>query len=1221
MSELVEFEQIASSNIYETPKDARPAGWSGYLLPMTTGLPEKIGFESSLTEFEGHYLFSVHRPKLLDSDPTQLATDVLNYIKNNTINRAVLWLKPSVPQDFGEFNSFGFSFLFFLNVYQVTSNMNALVGMNAVFFILQQSRLEIDINRSALRIYASYQAVSPLIGFKDSNGDPLGVSVVASESRINIYIPFSGNNTGCATFRGLMNTSQVFATEVLGPDFRFIVNNRGSGQPEAIFYQTYPIADLPERLNLACTLDLTDPVNQEIGDALLEEGYLRSGFAVSDQPALTSNYRTAGGNTVVLTPLGASAEDMAPPLQAGGFAWASQSQKDVAADQRVVYLGLVGQHGISVNGIAAGKAETLIGGLFGSETLSFVTYDSSKEVVENDRLYILPSQNGYAPTFPFNTANLNRPESGAVEQLLTDIYLTGWSTIMAGASQVEYRAEPEGSALFSAIGEDLAPNNDEVSVLRSTPPRMTLPQGNAFTFPLVPYGAAAKAGVDGNTLTQFESQIIAAIRKKKISENAIDTWAFREQVMAEADVPVSYGTTPQGFVLKLEPESSTYLEVTMAQSANLRHQRLACSPSSTPIPDYLSFSLVRLTSTMQNALQTNQLFLVAVNPTPFTDKNDPLTGACFENVVNIADWTFTAQVGAGATATNYRNVMILKFCSGSLIDRVSNPNRWTSAPEFSLLEGTPTVTAALSYTGLSQWLQDYIHQGVELSQGRSGAFYKNFAQIATDPDWQGVIVLAADLSAANLPPEIAGIAAGIDFTRFAAHHFGFTATRVSVDKATGQISIAPGDSSLFALIDYENPRYASNLELGLQPDLPIPVTTEDDFDFTVLQLQSLFENAKLTLFSSHIQLTVDRLLSSPITQIYNGGQVQPANGIVLKGSYINQGGQATYVFKQDSASVLHSESNVLPAIAFNRVQFNTVGEKQDGAGTMVVSRFLIWGAFDFVPLQSQNDQLLDVLSFGSDANTPKSELGVGLAFSNLVLNMSFPKATPNAKKFVLDTDNQAWDLNASTFRKESLFAGFGLQLKSFVNATGNQKPSELGFLPVTSQLQLTELDGPWFGVVYELTLGGPGALASGVGFQSQYLAAWSPSSTGDSAERAVFLGMSLPGTAPGASLFSLQGVFKVAVGSISILRQPVPKTQGREAEADEFFYCLRINDIGIKIFGITKLPPSANIQFFLFGDPNNTGSLGWYAAYVAEDNPGCNQSLAFAEIEPREALL
>ena len=39
----------------------------------------------------------------------------------------------------------------------------------------------------------------------------------------------------------------------------------------------------------------------------------------------------------------------------------------------------------------------------------------------------------------------------------------------------------------------------------------------------------------------------------------------------------------------------------------------------------------------------------------------------------------------------------------------------------------------------------------------------------------------------------------------------------------------------------------------------------------------------------------------------------------------------------------------------------------------------------------------------------------------------------------------------------------------------------------------------------------------------------------------------------------------------------------------------------LKILGIAKLPPDATINFFLFGDPGSTGSLGWYAAYIAKD--------------------
>jgi hypothetical protein len=89
--------------------------------------------------------------------------------------------------------------------------------------------------------------------------------------------------------------------------------------------------------------------------------------------------------------------------------------------------------------------------------------------------------------------------------------------------------------------------------------------------------------------------------------------------------------------------------------------------------------------------------------------------------------------------------------------------------------------------------------------------------------------------------------------------------------------------------------------------------------------------------------------------------------------------------------------------------------------------------------------------------------------------------------------------------------------------------------------------------------------------------------------------LSLPGAAPGAKLISLQGVFKVSVDSIVLSRQQVPGSD----QDPSYYYCLRLNDIGLKILGIVKLPSDSSINFFLFGDPGGTGSLGWYAAYIA----------------------
>ncbi|MBC7973533.1 MAG: hypothetical protein H7138_01005, partial [Myxococcales bacterium] len=509
---------------------------------------------------------------------------------------------------------------------------------------------------------------------------------------------------------------------------------------------------------------------------------------------------------------------------------------------------------------------------------------------------------------------------------------------------------------------------------------------------------------------------------------------------------------------------------------------------------------------------------------------------------------------------------------------------------------------ALAYTGLSQWLQDYVAAAIAQADGGGSAapFYQRFKQIVTDPAWTGVIVLAADLASGDLPPQIQGLAAGIDLTRFASHHFGFTASRVVVSPDTGQISL-DGPSSFFGLVDYLDLAYAENALSGGDPEVPIPYTVPGDLGFTVLELRSLFENTALTRFESRIQLTVRRLFASSVTAAYRGGLAMPETAVVLTGSYIDQGGAGAYVFEQTAPSVFVTDSNVLSAVAFDRVQFNTLGARD--AGATVASRFLIWGAFDFAELLTSDGALLDVLSFGSADGTQPVALGAGLAFSNLVIDMAFPVTTPSASVLVLDTANLAYDLDASRSRDDSLFRGFALQLKSFVEVTGAKTPADLGFLSVSSTLPLQRLTAPWYGVVYEVTLGGPGALASAADFTSNLLVAWSPKSTADATTRSVFLGLSLPGAAPGAKLFSIEGVFKVAVGSIALSRQVVPDTGQDPPPPPRQYYCLRLDDIALKIFGIVKLPPSATIRFFLFGDPDRMGSLGWYAAYVADQVP------------------
>lgn len=1187
MGDPVFFEQVidpqgAGTRLYET-RVSGSVGWAGYLVMNTSAaLPPEISLPVSLNgtktvQYNGAYIFASARPPIVDADPATFITQLVNYINANiTQNRALFWLQSSSPVAFGAFTAFGFQFGQNINKqWVVNTNLNSKLGSNLTFNV--QSSLLITADDANGQLVCSFTSSSvQLISLQNVNSF-LGIKVAP----VSTQIPIAGPNAACFLFTGTLAPATLFTPVLygLGQGVRFAYTD-SSGKLQTLLYPAFNTAAWPSSIPFVGTIDPSDPVNTVISAVDLQSGHLRTALVLAGTPSLPSNYLTPQGNAISLIPLGSAVGAKSPGLGAGALVMASASPAGTPLGQATIYLLPGGNFGVSGAGSAAGTPVSIMGGLFGSECLTLANYQTGGAA--NDTLCFLPSQPAYAPVFPFQTASLQSTGSGSLRPRLTGDYQTAWATVLKGSTpDVVYQAEPEGSALYGI--DPQAAFAEGPTVLASMPPRMPLAGNTQHTFPLAPYAAAPVATVDRKTISTFESQIIAPTRKKVISGSATEVWAARaharKSLKAAADL--QYTTSPQGFLVTSEPVSGAYLDVKLAQSlmpGTSTKLNFAFTPPSEPLED---------------ALQTNQLFLVAVDP-------ENLTG--FQNKVNIAGWNMAALVGQGVTATSYRNVMIFKFCSGSLLERVTNPNRWTSAEEFSLAPGTSAAGASIAYAGLSQWLQAYILDGIARASGPSAEFYKNFAAIAQDPNWNGVIVLEADLSPSDLPPEIAGLAAGIDFSRFTAHHFGFTVSRVSVDpNNTPPLSLGDGPSSFFGLIDYEDPAYALNLANGIDPNIPVAVATSADFQFTVLLLQVLFQNAKIAKFKSNIQLTVDALLGSKVSQTVGNvvpgqtdGTPMPANGVVLDGSYVAQSGEGatagSYVFQQTETSVFDLNGNVLQAVAFNRIQFNTLGTDSNGTTS---SRFLVWGAYDFVQLNDTKGGLFDVTSFGSPPGTSPLQLGQGLAFSNFVIGMSFSEQTPNAQVFAVTANNVAYDLNASSARPDSLFKGFGLQLKNFITAVDDKTPQSFGFLPVTSPLKLKMLTPPWFGVVYQVTMGGPGALASAAGFTSDLLVAWSPTTVAGDTQQAVFIGLSLPGASPGAKLFSLQGIFKVAVGSLSLLRQPIPGGGGE-------FYCLRLDDIGIKVFGIVKLPPDATIQFFLFGDPNSTGSLGWYAAYVAD---------------------
>lgn len=1145
-----DFQQIGASAAYALPPGSGH-GWCGYVLPKgSSNLPSSLSLADAFNQNGGHYLFAPQAPAALLADPAAFAealyTLLFNVGNRRFVGRALLWLAKGKLPAATQFDQTGLR-ISLETPCQVQNNYNLALGRQLTFAISNGTFVSYDDATASLRLKSSN--IGRSLGWSDRRRAPCGLSLLPDDRPL-AFIGFTGDHAGALAFN--LKYTSADALAYFNTGFAYIVG--GLGGDNVMEYPVFEAARMPASLTLAGTLDPLDTLNQALTLPQLQAGRVRSGFAFTGPTGLVlpSHWRTSAGQAIAMAPCIALGDDGWPLPYAPSLVFSDTGSS--------FDMTLAGDFALQVAAVPGGTpGQRLLCGIFGTEWLQFTSYDSTQPSAANDRLRLLPAQPAYAPVFPFTPSTLVQPTSGKLGTLLDNRQRTAWASLVGGA----YSAQPAGSPLYGN-----GQGSGTAMLLSPTAPRTPLPDGLAF--PMVPYAGVGAAG--NLDLTQFESQIIAACRKQRVADatQPHKALARSQRLQRRARAPAGAlprATTPQGLLVDLDDDGATYARVLLARSR--------------PGLEPLDFAFVQPTTLLQEALQTNQLFMVAVNPVPFTRD-----GASFLNRMEIADWRFLANIGSGAQTTSYRNVLIMKYCSGSLKERIDNPNRWTQPQAFSLVENTPSGQQDLALTGLSQWLQDFVADAQARAE-EPESLYADFVKRVNDPDWNGFLVLQADLPLDSLPDQLAGIAAGIDYSRFLAHHFGASVSRVTQQ---GDSLDVVGISNLFGLVDYQNAAYVQARANGAGADMPVALQTQNGYAFSVLQLQVLFRQSRLQHFNSRIQLSLDNLFGTPIQGTRRAEQASPVNAMVLDGSAVQQDATTTYVFEQTQRYLLNLDSNVLPATAISRIQFNTLGSPDGGQTT--ASRFLLWGNLDFAELAT-TDGPFDLLSFGSQGT---AHSGAGLAFTNLQIGMAFPTATPNAVTFNFDPANLGFDLTASQPREQSLYKGFNLQLKQFIQAPAEKKPADYGFLPVLPQgLALKALSGAWNAVVYKVTMGSPGALVSGAGFESDLLLAWAPGSRASDTSPALFVGLSLPGAAPGASVFSLQGIIKVSTGPIQLLYQAVPGG----AEGDRFFN-LKLTDIGIKILGIAKLPPGATLQFFLFGDPKQSGSLGWYAAYVKD---------------------
>ena len=783
--------------------------------------------------------------------------------------------------------------------------------------------------------------------------------------------------------------------------------------------------------------------------------------------------------------------------------------------------------------LPAGGTKELLCGLAGTE---FIT------VQPGHILSFHPHQAGYAPQFP-----ILKSAGGGTAVLLESRYKTAW---VSSSSDAVYYSQPVDAALFTPSSSGGA----GIDVLRLFDSKAgPVAMGNPF--PMAGYGGLSAFASSGD-IAAFEAQILAPSRYQSIA-GAMESW--RQLTATEAPV---LSTTPQGFLVTVE-------------GTKWRDLWLARTRAENNLTTELQFA-GELPDPLRRAFQSSELFLVISSK-----KN--IGG--FKNRIMIADWPFVVNL-PDDSSEKFTNVLIVKFCAGSVVERVRDVTSWTSAADFNT---NPNFTSSGILTFIEQ----------AKAESPDVPALNPFVQLVQDPNWNGVLALRVDIELAAFPPDLKGLLGGMDLTRFYGHHFGLTLNFVKRSDQQSRSLDMPPDSSLFALIHYRD-RYGEPSPTPQDPPSDfavLPIATSrllrgasesESFDYRVITLLVEFRNSEVVNFESRIILTISKLFGEAAALAVSPRTVF-RNSLVFDGNRQVINKRASYSFRTSDEYRFLLEGTVVKYVQIRSAQFLTLSKeaKPNSAGPAetIRARFNLNGVLNFHSIPE-----FDAFSFGDEDDTATDLLTAGLQYNNLGIGMEFELPPGFPLRFALDPTAMSFDTGSSQARELSVFRKMPLTMSALLTGSADKAVKDLGYVAVKVQ-ELSELGSigkDWFGLAFGLNLGTLGALASNAGFSATLLAAWSPGGP----PNPVQILLNLPGLGAGKKTLSLQNILKLTIDDISMA--PL-----RNAQKQIYAYVLKLRNIGLSLLG-KKLPPSGVTDIALFSDFRKSGggsSLSWYAAY------------------------
>jgi hypothetical protein len=1159
------FQSVINSSLYVAAQGQ--AIRAGFLMPVGAATPSTLTLTEAISS-PGWFVFT---PGLQDADVNAFVAAAQTYFANSARAGAfAAWF-----QDISNLAA-GLSGMVIYGTRsagQVTTSRSALI---------QGANLSVNIDGGSV-IAASGDGLSLTI-----SGSGNSWSVTPYGARQPYQLPWL--NGGSINILGPIETSGCFQFSVAVTDavasqldvgLRSYTAPVGGGYAQSAAHKFLNFGG--SGVTLSMTLDPLDPFDHQRSFG---------GFAAS-QTSLTSTYRTAVGDTVSLTPTDSAALVFTDRL----LAVDANGNPVVLGGNRIAAMMPSGDFTVTVPtgkqvsgpGAAPNLSSTLMCGLSAVEYL---------DVTAAGTLSFVPDQPAFAPTIKAATGT-GPTDTKRVFGQITDAGRTSWAYLSIPDGST-YFAQPDSSVLHNGVGDAATPFLNYLPVeLGTLPPTLTKTGelgAGIESFPLLPYAAVtAGAGLTTDDISQFELQAWAPRRKALIQQSVNLTNTKLTGPAATLPTP-PYGTTPQGLLLEFTQDGS---------QLGWGHLTLGNSPSTPPPNRADTVVLSSVTGALKDALQTNQLALVMMagdqfaacggfpyvltqerylvlqqvitdpavisaiaplvigaSPTSGKWPDEAALNTSLHSVLTtdqydtwaqtirsytgdfslfVADWEFDLSPWRWA---DHNSIVIFKFCRKQLTQVVADTTQWTEGDAFN------TSTAATQKI-VSDFFDD------TLARFKAGdtdlSYFVNTVML--DPNWNGILVLNGEVPLSGLPPQLEGLAAGIDASQFKAHHLGITVTPVQ----TGATQYTTTASSAFGLIDYNS---------------PTPLSGSAPYDYKVLSLKVLIANSDIASFSSSIEILINQLFGEQANQ-----QNANDNNLVLYGTYQKSGGVGTYSFTSNGATSYLMSSSTLYMVNIETASFVTVTSGADDPNdTTVNSRFQLNGSVSFLPQPG-----FDLYSYGPEQPVIDIQgIGGGLSYSALSIDMTFDEATPTYRTFTFDATKILLDQSASQVRALSLAAHFPMKLMGLVQGTGDATPDGMGFMPVDSPIQGSPLTAPWFGLQFELDLGSLGALAAEAGFTASLMLGWAPNANGAT----NYIGLSMPGVSGGDRAISLQGVLKLAFGDVSFLVSPPT-------------YILQLKNIALKFLSLT-FPPNGQINMLMFGNPDaqTSGALGWYASYL-----------------------